>query len=664
MLGIAQKLFKEKGGTLPATPSTLSQSSLNSKTKNNWHFLNNLLAKQTLPYIDYALAERLLRDFPTPYPSSNESIAVLICHLSQAARKGHLCVRIDSNTNEVYPNPKDLWLDGIVDREEFNYGSPNISPIELQTLTDLIIQGASQLPSSLYLDVYQPLVEKTLPSTPQPPLCRLGNLYYFERYWSDETLFVNNFLRLNHFAPSIVLDSQTVQKKVAALQEQNRLLPEQSAAILAACEGCLTLICGGPGTGKTYTAGELIKVYWEAMSLEQQKKCEIALAAPTGKAAANLQKSLSRAIGNLTNFPQIQAKTLHALMGIRSREKSRDSIQNTLTADLVVVDESSMIDVHLLSQLFASLKPGARLILLGDPNQLPPVSAGMLFSDIINHLSQKRSKQLIELNKCLRTDLRTIVDFADHIKKGDSASALTMLSSAQNSGIKRLILSSQSNSKLLQQKELLAYALPNFLKATQGVSATSHPQELLEAFNHFRILSPLRQGLLGVDALNELFVRHLMPRAQGKGWFVAPIMLVHNDYRSELFNGEVGVLVRLMTYGAQEHGVQLGDYALFPGREEDGSGSNVRKLPALLLPKYEYAYCLSVHKSQGSEFDHVLLLMPEGVETFGREVFYTAVTRARKQLEVWGSDVTLSETMARRACRLSGIKQRLGNYCV
>ncbi len=169
-----------------------------------------------------------------------------------------------------------------------------------------------------------------------------------------------------------------------------------------------------------------------------------------------------------------------------------------------------------------------------------------------------------------------------------------------------------------------------------------NPKELLEAFQRFRILTPLRKGPYGVETLNRTLVRHYLSKTDQ--WFVAPIMLVNNDYRLELWNGEVGILVRRKS----EH-IQEGDFAIFPKRG---------KVPALLLPKYEYAYCLSVHKSQGSEFDHVLLLMPEGSEVFGRELLYTAATRARKKLEVWGSDEVLEKTINTQSHRLSGISHR------
>jgi exodeoxyribonuclease V alpha subunit len=130
-------------------------------------------------------------------------------------------------------------------------------------------------------------------------------------------------------------------------------------------------------------------------------------------------------------------------------------------------------------------------------------------------------------------------------------------------------------------------------------------------------------------------------------------MIISNDYRQDLFNGETGVLMRKLPAGEEK--VSSEDMAYFFSR----NGEEVRRIPGLLLPKFEYAYCLSVHKSQGSEFDRVVLLMPEGSELFGREVFYTAITRARKQLDIFGSDHVLHKTILQEGSRLSGLGQRL-----
>jgi exodeoxyribonuclease V alpha subunit len=185
------------------------------------------------------------------------------------------------------------------------------------------------------------------------------------------------------------------------------------------------------------------------------------------------------------------------------------------------------------------------------------------------------------------------------------------------------------------------------------LSETS-PEALFNAFNQFRILSPLRQGPFGVNALNELFKRHFEKQAKHRLSFIAPITIMKNDAQFGLSNGEIGILIRQNREPQPFDSLfQEGDYALFIGEQ-----GIVRSLPAILLPAFEYAYCMSVHKSQGSEFEHVLLLLPEGAEIFGKEGLYTGVTRAKKGLEIWSSQETFKKILMKHSHRLSGIKLR------
>jgi exodeoxyribonuclease V alpha subunit len=168
------------------------------------------------------------------------------------------------------------------------------------------------------------------------------------------------------------------------------------------------------------------------------------------------------------------------------------------------------------------------------------------------------------------------------------------------------------------------------------------------------LLSPLRKGPLGVESLNEAIWQQISSQNFSMGWLAIPIMIVKNDHQQDLFNGETGILIRslpLQSIGRE-------DYALFASRENT---QEHRRFSASVLPPYEYAYCISVHKSQGSEFDHVILALPEGAEIFGREMLYTAITRARKQFDLYGSDETVRKIIKQKEIRLSRIVQRLHN---
>jgi exodeoxyribonuclease V alpha subunit len=271
--------------------------------------------------------------------------------------------------------------------------------------------------------------------------------------------------------------------------------------------------------------------------------------------------------------------------------------------------------------------------LLGDKHQLPPVESGGLFADMIPLVSPAM------LIHCLRTDLQEILEFAHAVNSGSHSHALTALNgSGSISG------NSLSQNFKADMKSIVEYASPFY-----DYPDEMEDEQLIERFNCFRILSPLRKGPFGVDEVNAQIKRYLIGKYRKRSRMAAPIMILNNDTRLGVFNGEVGLLVK---HHPMDGDLKKGDYALFPSY----SGGPSRKFPAILLPKFEYAYCLSVHKSQGSEFDHLLLLLPEGSEVFGREVLYTAITRARKKIEIYTKEAVLQQTIERRSQRLSGIQ--------
>lgn len=594
--------------------------------QHQWPFLELFLAQQRVTYLDYDLTHRLLRH----YPSVGQEVALFICHLILAAKEGHLCVHVSQDS--MNPSVQQLWQN-----EE---GNP-LSADEARTITQLMLEGSKQIPEGLITIQDQ----KNAPAA-STPLCKEGSHFYLQRLWVYETLFLKSLKKHLKNAPAISLDSEILRKTVLQLTQEQKLLDEQAQAVIQGCMNSLTLVTGGPGTGKTYTAGHLIKVYWQLLSEEQRASCQIVLAAPTGKAAANLQRSLSRVMGSHEGFPPFQAKTLHALLGLNHSAFAKDPVR--LSADLIVVDESSMIDVRMMATLFESLKPGSRLILLGDKHQLPAVEAGSVFVDLID--LQRAHPQLafpcLSLSVCMRAELKALIDFAGLINQGSSREVLEALDHGGNQGVKRLHF---QEDKKAAQTEFLSYVVPLFPTV---IHLGQKPDHVLDLFQTIRLLSPVRKGPFGVETLNQMIWQKICQKVPMNGYMAVPIMITANDYRQELFNGDTGVLIRRLPL----HTLSPDDYALFPSRHDDGK---VRRLPALLLPRHELAYCLSVHKSQGSEFDHVILALPEGAELFGREVFYTAVTRARKSLEIYGSDLTIQKTVEHQGIRLSGLEQRM-----
>lgn len=439
-----------------------------------------------------------------------------------------------------------------------------------------------------------PLMEKLLDASLMGHLClkdeadypacdwiqKFHGCYYLQKNWESETQIVSLVKEFLSQPPQYLFDGCCEQD-----EEFQKLMPEQKEAIKYAFQNRFSIITGGPGTGKTYTAGVLIRCLMKALP---KANFQIGLGAPTGKAALQLQASLNRMVGPSEDL--FEKGTLHRLLGKNC----------VLPYDLILVDEASMIDIKWMIQLFKSIKKGARLIMLGDPNQLPPVEAASVFHDLVDFLKTPR------LKTCLRAELASIAHFADLLleKRGD----LVLDWLRHQSDIQRAIFKTP--------EELVAHYFPL----------------------SYTFLTPLRKGPWGVENLNRLCLKHVSKP------FILSIMISVNDERLGLYNGEVGSL-----HLHHDLKPSLGDYAIFNGR----------KIPALVLPRWEWAFAITVHKSQGSEFDRVICLLPEGSEKFGNNMLYTGATRAKKELHLLGSDEVLKATVEQNSRRRSNIADRL-----
>ncbi len=618
MDGLACSKYKEKTGT-----------SLHEMKSKKWPTLEKALQAGCIAFEDFAFADFLLKNSD----KALETTAAFLCHLSRAVREGHLC--ISKKESSLSPSPHKLWFSEVDDE--------NLQ--DVKQLLDELIHAEIFLPHTLVTSV-----SHDSNFVPLTPLCKFEDLYYFQKHWLFETSFIQALRKMLVLPPSILINASSVAKTVQKMKADYKVNEQQAHAILNAGQNTFSIICGGPGTGKTYTAGHLIKIFWESLELEKRETVEIALAAPTGKAAHNLQISIDKAFLNSGDLkPKISAQTLHSLLNLRGSNKKigmRPDIK--LKADFVLIDESSMIDVRMMSYLLDSIKPGARLILLGDPFQLPPVEAGSVFNDIIKILRLLPNTPVFELKTCLRAELQEIVDFSRIVNEGNFQGVVNHLNSEEFTAVKK-ITTPFDNHPRKACEFIMEYTLSRM--PPLQYNSSNNLGEMLASFNSFRMLSPLRNGHFGVNEMNHMIHQKRLADLNWNAHFLSPIMIASNDYRMNLFNGEVGVLV---SRKKRKSFFEEGDFAVFPG---DGLDP-VRKIPAILLPKFEYSYCLSVHKSQGSEFDNVLLLLPQGSERFGREIFYTAATRAKKKLEIWGSQEILEETLLFKNERLSGIPFR------
>lgn len=613
MNGFAKESFSTLTGNTPW------QTDLHLKQEDGWLFLKTLVKERRLDPIHYYLTEQLLQGHPKP----TEEIAACLCYASLAAQQGHGCIYVEGGSHLI-PDPFTLIQQTLLKNEENSIPlQPQIKHWEL-----LILKGIYSIP----------LVNTDLRQYERLFFCiEKGNkrALLFQNQWLHQAECWQRWRVISARTPSIAVNEQSLQGFLQPLLKERLLLPEQAQAIITACRHSISLLSGGPGTGKSYTAGWMIKALIENIPAEERESFEIAFAAPTGKAAANLGHYLNKVMGS---HPIASAKTLHTLLGIGKSKQA-----HTLSADLVIVDECSMVDTGQMLALLKAIKPGARLVLIGDKEQLPPVESGAFFADLMKTTTAEDGlSNKVELKTCLRTDCPSILKLASAISQGEASEALALLREERET---LRWTQPEEDIKKVQAQLLQRFKELGFFHSQQG---QDHAR-LLKEFSRFRLLSPMRQGPLGVDTLNDLIFHQFYRQCRDNDKMMIPIMITANDYRLNLFNGEVGIVIKsLDSNQGSPLNFQKGDIALFSSGE-----GKVRPLPALMLPKAELAYCLSIHKSQGSEFDHILLVLPEEAKVFGRELLYTAVTRGKQRVEIIGSMATLKSMIFHSAERVS-----------
>ncbi|MES9836214.1 MAG: exodeoxyribonuclease V subunit alpha [Candidatus Thiodiazotropha sp.] len=599
--------------------------------------LRSLHRQGLLDALDLHLAEYLLAEAKE---AASPSLALAIALTSRATSEGHVCldlrpvagrVLIDEGENRVQAPELEAWRDG------------------------LLASGIIGRPGD-----WQPLI-----------LDRRDRLY-LHRYWAYEQRLGSALLQRAE-ALDRQIDPETVKRALTTLfpADDGGAVDWQKLAVATAILRPLTIITGGPGTGKTTTVLRLLAL------LRQQPGGEalrIALAAPTGMAAARLQQaiqqakaSLSLSAEQLASIPE-QASTLHRLLGMnRSGTGFRHHRDNPLLLDVVIVDEASMVDLALMAKLLDALPHTARLVLLGDRDQLASVEAGAVMGDLCAGCQGPDAEFARQLSLITRqtvapgegsgSGLRNSVVELRHSYRFDPRSPLGQLARAVNrgdTGQARELLDNGGGEldRLDSAGDLARRVADRFSRLFEAVRAGAPAASLFTLLYEFRLLCVLREGPRGVHAMNAAITRELIRqgqiRDQGEWYPGRPVMLSHNDYQLNLYNGETGIVL--------PH-PQLKDELAVAFQ---GGGDEIRWVPPSRLPYCETVYAVTVHKSQGSEFQEVILQLPDQRSPIlCRELVYTAITRSRRRFTLIGEEALFDWALTQPMRRSSGLADLL-----
>ncbi|WP_208614845.1 exodeoxyribonuclease V subunit alpha [Xenorhabdus ishibashii] len=617
-----------------------------------------------MSFLQQAVSQKLLRPLDVQFAyamieDENPLLLLITALLSAESGAGHVC----------------LPLERISPKYFFEGRQPELAA----SLWSLVGEPDQQQ----ILAILQACPAVSLGESPAPMILthqREGDYrLYLQRMWQSERRVADFFAAVEFTATFDEIQLRRILDELFGITAEGEIDWQKVAAAVAVTSR-ISVISGGPGTGKTTTVAKLLAAL---IKLHEGKKLSIQLAAPTGKAAAKLTESLREAVKKLDLTPEQwhsipeQAQTIHRLLGAQpNSQKLRYGRDNPLSLDILIIDEASMVDLPMMAHLIDALPPRAKVIFLGDKDQLASVEAGAVLGDICRFAEQgyssKRTEQLARLTGCQLTpyftlhsdkNASTVRDCLCLLRKSyrfNSSSGIGQLASAVNQGDRGGVAAVLNQSfpdvnfyPLAANEDyqrLLAETAAGYSQYLAMANERAAEEAILAEFNRFRLLCALREGPFGVTGLNQRMEQLLhrkgviiLPKhVESRGYVGRPIMILRNDSTLGLFNGDIGIMLNNQNNELKAY-FQLSD-------------GQIKGFQPSRLPQHETAYVMTVHKSQGSEFEHTALVLPTQYSPIlTRELVYTALTRAREKLTIYANKPVLDKAVATATQRRSGL---------
>ena len=554
--------------------------------------------------------------------NSDALIVLTAALLSEAVSKGHVCLNLvrvgelGMGLDEILPDSVALWVTKL--RESHLVGKAG-------DLTPLVLTDSG--------------------------------LLYLYRYWQAEHQVA---VLIRERLKSVALQDETLLKQyIANWTSSQPELDWQKVAVLMALTRQFCVISGGPGTGKTTIVIRLL----EAFS-NQDKTLRVALAAPTGKAAARMQQAIAM-VRQDSSKEDVLAKTVHRLLGITpNNEQGKYNAENPLAVDVLIVDEASMIDILLMSKILKALPKTARLILLGDSKQLASVDSGAVLADLCRAyagFSECFAEGVLRLTGQALPSVKATSLMADtvvilkHSYRFDKQSEIGQLAQSIQAGDSDKFINVLMRAgdtiwwqKKMDKATIVKRVMKLYFTFFEAIKTQQDPLTCMQLFEKTQVLCALNNGAESVDSVNSLIERALAKQSwrTHQGFYHGrPIMVMKNDYSQGLFNGDTGLV---MNNGQGVLAACFLDNRL------------LRWVPLNRLPAHETAYAMTVHKSQGSEFEEVCIILPEqATALLTRELLYTAMTRAKVKISLIATESILIQALTSQQDREMGLMMEI-----